>query len=308
LPGAGPSGIIAAKTLLHDHPHGTFKVTLFEQSERVGGLWPLFPTDDGMVNPDMCANVSRHTVSFSDMAWPESSPTFPKAWQAGQYLKSYLSKYTGLDIRTSSKVLKAYRLPDTASGAKRWDIKVEKRASSPRNLVPAVQSSSELEDTLASGHAGNTSENGLNKPSIETHYFDYVIVASGFFGKPKLPSASSTAGSFSAPVQHSTQFRDIGTLLQGNKAGTPSHGSKILVVGGSMSGAEVAASVAMQLCSHVHSPRLSEIKDAGKYTVHHVIRRPFWVMPLFLPVTPMLDTDPDLPKVRNVHSLSKRAK
>jgi hypothetical protein len=96
--------------------------------------------------------------------------------------------------------------------------------------------------------------------------------------------------------------------LQGNKAGTPIHGSKILVVGGSMSGAEVAASVAMQLCSHVHSPRLSEIKDAGKYTVHHVMRRPYWVMPLILPVTPMLETDPDLPKVRNVHSLSKRAK
>ena len=153
---------------------------------------------------------------------------------------------------------------------------------------------------------GNSSEYELSKPSIESHYFDYLIVASGFFGKPKLPLASSSSGRFPAPIQHSTQFRDIETLLQGNKAGTPSRGSKILVVGGSMSGVEVAASIAMQLSSHVHSPRASKIKDASKYTIHHVLRRPFWVMPLFLPVTPMLKTDPDLLKVRNFHNLLRR--
>jgi cation diffusion facilitator CzcD-associated flavoprotein CzcO len=297
MPGAGPSGIIAAKTLLHDHPHGAFKVTVFEQSDRIGGLWPLFTTDDGMVNPDMCTNLSRHTVSFSDMAWSESSPTFPKAWQAGQYLKSYISKYAGLDIQTSSKVLKAWRSLDTTSGAKRWKIEVEKRASSPRNQSSTVELNTMSEDTLASGHAGNRSENELSKPSIETHYCDYLIVASGFFGKPKLPSASSSSGTFLAPIQHSTQFRNIETLLQGNKAGTPSQGSKVLVVGGSMSGAEVAASIAMQLSSHVYSPKTSQTKDAAKYTVFHVIKRPFWVMPCFLPVNPLLETDPNLPKV-----------
>jgi cation diffusion facilitator CzcD-associated flavoprotein CzcO len=300
LLGAGPSGIIAAKTLLHDHPHGTFKVTVFEQSERIGGLWPLSPTDDGMVNPDMCTNLSRHTVCFSDMAWPESTPTFPKAWQAGQYLNNYISKYPGIDIQTSSKVLKACRSPDIASGAKRWKVEVEKKAHS---LVSMAQPHTTSEDIPAPGHTRNSSGNELNKPPIETHYFDHCIVASGFFGKPKLPSSASNPGSFAAPIQHSTRFRDIETLLQSDKAGTPSKGSKILVVGGSMSGAEVAASIAMQLSTHVHSPRTSSIQDFGKYTVHHVIRRPFWVMPLFSPVTPMLETDTDLPKVRNVHNI-----
>ena len=70
-----------------------------------------------------------------------------------------------------------------------------------------------------------------------------------------------------------------------------------------MSGAEVAASIAMQLSSHVHSPKTSQIKDAVKYTVLHVMRRPFWVMPLFLPLNPLLETDPDLPKVCNIENL-----
>jgi len=71
--GAGPSGIAAAKTLIHDHP-GLFRVTIFEQSERVGGLWPISEQDDGMVNPDMRVNQSRHTVNFSDLAWQASAP------------------------------------------------------------------------------------------------------------------------------------------------------------------------------------------------------------------------------------------
>ena len=47
---------------------------MFEQSERIGGLWPISKQDDGLVNPDMCVNQSRHTVSFSDLAWPASAP------------------------------------------------------------------------------------------------------------------------------------------------------------------------------------------------------------------------------------------
>jgi cation diffusion facilitator CzcD-associated flavoprotein CzcO len=305
LLGAGPSGIVAAKTLLHDYPHGTFEITVFEQSERIGGLWPLAPVDAGMVNPKMRTNLSRHTVSFSDMAWPESSPTFPRAWQAGQYLKQYVSKDTGLDIRTSSKVLKMCRSPDTSSGAKRWKVQVENRVPSPHDPVSTVQANAASVNILASACGTNSSGNVPSDLSIETHYFDYCIVASGFFGKPKLTSSSSSSESFPAPIQHSTQFRDVESLLRDNKAGAQSQGSKILVVGGSMSGAEVAASIAMELSSHVHSPRPSQIKDAGKYTVHHVIRRPFWVMPLFLPLNPMIETDPDLPKVRDIYNLSR---
>lgn len=56
--------------------------------------------DDGMVNPNMRTNQSKHTVSFSDLAWPDRDlawpdniSAFPKAWQVGQYLERYYEKY-----------------------------------------------------------------------------------------------------------------------------------------------------------------------------------------------------------------------
>ncbi len=74
--GAGPSGIVAAKTLLHDAPAGAaFKVTVFEAQRRLGGLWPLSRDDgDGLVSPLMLANQSKHTVQFSDLAWEPGAP------------------------------------------------------------------------------------------------------------------------------------------------------------------------------------------------------------------------------------------
>lgn len=143
--GAGPSGLVAAKTLTHDHK-GSFHVTVFEQSHRIGGLWPISNVDDGMVHPEMCTNQSRHTVSFSDLAWPETSPSFPKAWQVGQYLERYIKTYPGYKIRLNTRVSKTELL-----GGK-WRVNVQETLHNP-----------------------------------ETLEFDHLIVASGFFGKPKVP-------------------------------------------------------------------------------------------------------------------------
>ena len=104
VPGSGPAGLVAAKTLIHDHPKGTFHVTVFEQASRIGGLWPIEKVDDGLVNPDMCVNQSRHTVSFSDLAWPETAAAFPKAWEVGQYLQRYVRTYPGYEIRLNTRV------------------------------------------------------------------------------------------------------------------------------------------------------------------------------------------------------------
>lgn len=99
---------MAAKTLIHEHPD-RFQVTIFEKADRIGGLWPISKQDDGVVNPDMCTNQSRHTVSFSDLAWPDDSPAFPKAWQVGEYLQRYIQKYPGFEIRLRTKVVRIDR-------------------------------------------------------------------------------------------------------------------------------------------------------------------------------------------------------
>src|SRR5947207_1321461 len=126
--GGGPSGLVAAKTLLHSHPPCTFDPVVFEQHKTVGGLWPQDKNAiDGLVNPEMSTNLSRYTVSFYDLAWESvdldkgicikeevdstHKPLFPKAWQVGRYLEAYKSKFLPETcIRTRTRVVKSERL------------------------------------------------------------------------------------------------------------------------------------------------------------------------------------------------------
>lgn len=239
MTGAGPSGLVAAKTLLHDASPGTFKVTIFEAQSRVGGLWPSRKDDcGGLMHPLMVANQSRHTAQFSDLAWEESVPQMPRAWQVGRYLERYLQRYVSgiADLRLGHKVVRA-ELQDGGS----WNVQTQ-------------------------------SERGPD----ETGVFDYLLVGSGFFGKPLWPDYVPREAE--VPIVHSSKYRDLKTLLGDRNDGT---GGKILVVGGQMSGIEIAGTIATHLSSAVHSPGQKEIADAEKYNVHHVAQRPAWVLPLF---------------------------
>jgi cation diffusion facilitator CzcD-associated flavoprotein CzcO len=106
--------------------------------------------------------------------------------------------------------------------------------------------------------------------------FDYLLIAAGFFGGPLIDQALVPR---ELPWVHSSEYRDLVQLLgKGAKSGD---GGKILVVGGQMSGVEIAGTIAGQISSHTHSPEPTDIMKPEKYTVHHVIQRPIWVFPLF---------------------------
>lgn len=237
-PGAGPSGLTAAKTLLHNAPKGHFKVSVFDSQPDIGGLWPTSKTDSQrQVHPLMVANQSKHTVQFSDLAWEENAPQFPQAWMVGQYLERYLDRFlTGnpdFELRLRSRVAKADKVDEG------WKVSIESEGKE------------------------------------ETRNFDYLLVASGFFGKPIVPESLSKPST--VPVIHSSQYRDLKALLGKGKQG----GGKILVVGGQMSGVEIAGTIATHLSSAANSPDEFEIPDIDKYSIHHVIQRPIWVFPLF---------------------------
>jgi cation diffusion facilitator CzcD-associated flavoprotein CzcO len=245
---------VAAKTLLHAHFPGTFHVTVYEAKTRIGGLWPTSQDDDGMVNPEMCTNQSKHTVSFSDFAWEDSTPQFPKAWMVGRYLERYLKCYPVHDIRLGMEV-----------------VTVEPRG--------------EGWDVVARGGSGVTTR----------ERYDFVVIATGFFGKPRIPSTLEAweLGAWRParfPVWHSSRFRSVEKFLTDDGEKKPT-GTKIVVVGGQMSGVEVAASIAMQLSSEVHTPGSNRILDAGKYEVVHIVQQPAWVMPLYFPNNPQLPED-----------------
>jgi cation diffusion facilitator CzcD-associated flavoprotein CzcO len=190
----------------------------------------------------MVANQSKHTVQFSDLAWPEDSPQLPRAWQVGQYLARYLQTYCSeATLRLKTRVEVAEPLPaSTKDGlSSGWRVKTR----SPEGEV--------TEDT-----------------------FDLLLVASGFFGRPALPSFSREE--HQVPIIHSSQYRDLeGLLGKGGRSG-----SKILVVGGQMSGVEIAGTIASHLSSAVYCPGPSPISNPEKYSVHHLIQQPIWVFPL----------------------------
>lgn len=239
LTGAGPSGLVAAKTLLHNAPKGEFRVSVIDAQHDIGGLWPTSREDTGrQVHPLMMANQSKHTVHFSDLAWEDDAPQFPLGWQVGRYLGRYVERYLAgredFELRLKTKVVQATPKDDG------WDVVLR-----------------------AEGEEDKTTT------------FDYLLVASGFFGKPIVPEGLQAPSSI--PIIHSSAYRDLKGLLGKGKPG----GGKILVVGGQMSGVEIAGTIGTHLSAAMNSLEPSEITGIEEYSIHHVVQRPIWVFPLF---------------------------
>ncbi|EAA35704.2 hypothetical protein GE21DRAFT_1925 [Neurospora crassa] len=267
--GAGPSGLVAAKSLLHDQPKGTFDVTIFEAQNRVGGLWPSRKDDNaGLVHPLMVANQSKHTVQFSDLAWPDDAPEFPRAWHIGRYLEAYHDRYCrDAKIHLGQRVVHSELLQPSDQGVEgaKWKVRT------------CSQDGQQLD-----------------------HLFDYLLVASGFFGKPVIPPPVAASGDI--PVVHSSQYRTLTALLEQTKG----VGRKIVVVGGQMSGVEIAGTVATHLSSALHAPGASPLQHLDQYSIHHISQRPVWVFPLFTSPKPASPAPPFLPMDLCSYNLANR--
>jgi hypothetical protein len=175
--GAGPSGLVAAKTFLQQ---GSYSVTVYEAADRVGGMWRAQPGEYG----DKCSPE----MAFSDLPWssvdlsdpsvtgssPSTPPMFPKAWQVGRYLGRYAEKF-GLNsnIFLNHRVTNAEIMEDM----KTWKI---------------------------------SSYNAVTQQST-TQSFDYLVIASGFFERPGRAFSPSPNADLSN-IQHSSEFRDLSSL------------------------------------------------------------------------------------------------
>ncbi|KAL1889631.1 hypothetical protein Sste5346_008749 [Sporothrix stenoceras] len=275
--GAGPSGLATAKNLLWDRrSRSKFVVTLVESQPRIGGLWPSSPDDTtGLVHPLMLANQSRHTVQLSGVAWDDDAPTFPRAWQIGAYLEKYFERFcrgpqhsSDLVVELGHKVVKA----EPVNG--KWRVTRESTDGQGATLV---------------------------------NVFDYLVVASGYFGSPVIPEslqAVVAAGSSrGVPVIHSSAYRDIETLFAGRSSDAKK--GKIVVAGGQFSGVEIAATIASHLSSAEHAPG-AKADSLPATTVHHIIQQPFWVFPLHTSPAPTSDAPPFLPFDLPSYNIRKR--
>jgi hypothetical protein len=118
------------------------------------------------------------------------------------------------------------------------------------------------------------SEDGSNR--LETGTFDHLIVASGYFDKPAY-SFDPTLSKELSNIQHSSRFRGLSGLTS-----TP---GKVVVIGGSISGSEAAAQAAFQISDAQYAPSATKPVHAAS-KVYHVIGRPFYCLPRYLPVNP----------------------
>jgi cation diffusion facilitator CzcD-associated flavoprotein CzcO len=114
-----------------------------------------------------------------------------------------------------------------------------------------------------------------SQDGCQTGVFDYLLVATGFFGEPIWPDCFPRHADI--PIMHSSRYRDITDLLR--KHDGP--GGKILVVGGQMSGIEIASTIASHLSSAINSPGGKPVSNPERYSIHHVTPQPSWVFPLF---------------------------
>ncbi|TGO38016.1 hypothetical protein BHYA_0084g00480 [Botrytis hyacinthi] len=259
--GAGPAGLVAAKTLLKSSSQDSiFKVRVFEQGTDVGGLWAVESNPNGIMNPEMHTNLSQFTVCFSDLAWDSvemQSPAtiYPKAWQVHRYLKEYAARYIPpgtIAFQTYVKVIEYIQTsPDTET--KKWKI-----------------TSIALE--------GGT-------PIEKIEIFDYLIIASGFFSQARkipFPCTNLIPKQESQPstILHSSQYRQLSDLSPTNSQSLP---GKILVVGGSHSGAEVASLIAMHISNAQYSPSGTGTgTGTSSPEIIHVMPHPLVSIPSFV--------------------------
>lgn len=205
--GAGPAGLVAAKTALECG----LQPTVLEKSDRIGGLWK---PDTGFVWDSMHTNLSYHSCMFSDTPWENPSGDFPTQQEVYHYLQSYASKngifnhtYFNADVKKVSSVSGQWRVE--------W----------------------------------------LEGKEMVQKIFDYVIVCSGIFSKAHIPSISGI-DTFTGQVIHSKDY----------KKPSPFQDKKVVVIGNSYSGTEIAA----------------EVSSVAKHTLH-CASRAMWVLPRYLP-------------------------
>jgi hypothetical protein len=145
--GAGLSGIVTAKVLLHDG----FNVTIFDKEPTIGGVWAPSRAYAGL-----CTNNPQQAYAFSDFPYPETCDEFPTASQVFDYLESYVKKF-GLEsrLRLSTEILSVARRTTEDEGSHSgFQVKVRPMGGS---------------------------------KGTKMLVFDFVVVCNGVFSKPNVP-------------------------------------------------------------------------------------------------------------------------
>jgi hypothetical protein len=270
--GGGSAGIVAARHLLANG----LKVCVFEATSTLAGAWSTSASTStptavsnhnngaGMMWDGLHTNLSKHTCRFSDFPWPSDTPTFPSKEDMDLYLKSYANEY----------IINNDDDDNDKSCSFLYDCKVNKIKpiiGDKNNEDPAIIISS------TEGKQYRVEWTDTIKQTQHSKEFGGVVVASGFFSKPKYPSGllpeiindnSNSNNSDRMKMIHSQDY-----YCHEQFASTPENeNNKIVIIGGSHSALAIAVDVSK-----------SVMKDHLPITV--VMPKIPWVLPRYVPIS-----------------------
>ena len=244
--GLGPAGLATVKEL---RAIG-FEVKGYDRSARVGGRWAQDPRFDTGVWKELCMNDTRRFLAYSDFEWNKEK----LATRNGDIGEDYAGKYAH---HTETTVyLEAY---------------AEHFGLGPSfHLNTTVTAIERLEDN--SWSVTSTTKDKANHQET----FDALVVCSGLYSLPRNPIKDTVLKHYTGTVLHSAEF----------KSAKDFDGKRVLVVGSSISGAEIASVLAREGDCHkvVNSVRLvryhvSKVSTAKGMPVDEIMfqRLPIWL-------------------------------
>jgi dimethylaniline monooxygenase (N-oxide forming) len=217
--GAGRAGLCCAKYSIDNG----LEPFVFDKSSTTCGLW----SPGTHVWEGMYCNNSKYFMSMINHTWSEYPKSldhepyiFPSADDVRQYIKSYIDRYDLQKHITLDTNVDMFDLMPN----KQWKL------------------------TLTS----------LKTMEKQTLTFDFVVLATGFYTKPRMPTIEGSE-KFRGEIVHSIDFRKTDDPRFKNK--------KVIIVGCSRSGTEIATILVN------HAQRVTSI-----------LREPYLILPLLVPV------------------------
>lgn len=123
--GAGPAGLVTAKTFLA----AGADVTVFERGSHIGGTW-VYDNDNGrrFLYKNLHINTSKRLTAFEGLPFPDDTQPIPDHRDMAAYLKAYSEKF-GITGRTlfNANVVKVVPAAHGGDGSSGWIVHAEGR-------------------------------------------------------------------------------------------------------------------------------------------------------------------------------------
>jgi cation diffusion facilitator CzcD-associated flavoprotein CzcO len=197
---------------------------------------------NSLINPDMQVNLCRFTMAFSDLSWKSVDLGRPApVYPQAWMVERYLQAYSQRYIPELNLELETC-VQYVRKIKDKWQIIIRKR--------------------------GKT----------EAQMFDYLVVATGYLSTPRALNCKIDER-IRIPLLHSTEYRSLEQLLPHIRA-RHNECCRILVIGGSHSGADVSALLAKQISNENWTP--SRSSKLPKVDIFHITHNEMYAAPRLL--------------------------